>query len=61
MNRKIRIALLAFGTVAGYGSGIAHLACFRARHAAFEQHVAKVCVDAARDAKPAPPPAAAPR
>jgi hypothetical protein len=29
MRRNIAIALLALGTVLGYGSGIAHLACHR--------------------------------
>jgi hypothetical protein len=48
MRRNIRIALLSLGVLAGYGSGFAHLACFRARHAAFEAHVAKVCADAAK-------------
>jgi hypothetical protein len=43
------IALLALGAVGGYASGIAGLACrHRERAAAFERHVAQVCVDAAR-------------
>jgi hypothetical protein len=59
MRRRILMAVLAVGTVAGYGSGFAHMRhCSRDRHAAFEQHVAKVCVDAARGtggtAAPAP-------
>ncbi len=46
---KLRIALLALGTVVGYGSAAFHCAHARhARHQAFEQHVARVCVDAAR-------------
>lgn len=49
MRRKIAIVLLSVGTVAGYASGFAHLAHARHhRRAAFEQHVARVCVDAAR-------------
>lgn len=49
MKRKILIALLTLGTIGGFASGISSL---RWRHhnrrAAFEQHVARVCVDAAR-------------
>ncbi len=60
MIRRIAIVLLAFGTVAGYGSGFASL---RHRHherrAVIERHVARVCVDAANDARrgalPTPP------
>lgn len=49
MRRKLLIALLAFGTVAGYGSAFMHRREHRAR---FEQHVADVCLDAARRAGP---------
>lgn len=63
MKRKLLIALFAFGTVAGFGSGIASMACWHDRHherrAAFERHVADVCVEAAyraRDAERPPPP-----
>lgn len=56
MKRKLLIALLAFGTVAGFGSGIASMACWHhraeARRAAFERHVADVCVEAAYRARP---------
>jgi hypothetical protein len=49
MRRKFRIGLLALGVVLGYGSGIASAShCGRARRASFEQHVAKICVDAAK-------------
>jgi len=52
MKRKLLIALFAFGTVAGFGSGIASMACWHgrahARRAAFERHVAEVCLEAAR-------------
>ncbi len=52
MKRKLLIAVLAFGTVAGYASGFRHLrGCHRDRHQSFERHVAKVCVDAARNEK----------
>ena len=59
MRRKILIAVLALGTVGGYVSGFAHMRCSgRARRAAFEAHVAKVCVDAASGKAPAEPAAA---
>ena len=48
MRRPFLIALLAVGTVGGYASGFASLHCARARQSAFEHHVAKVCVDAAK-------------
>lgn len=65
MKRKLLIALFTFGTVAGFGSGIASMACWHsraeARRAEFERHVADVCVEAAlraRDGLPVdrPPP-----
>jgi hypothetical protein len=57
MKRKILIALLTLGTLGGFAGGAASLACARHRHhAAFEQHVAKLCADAAR--AESPPPAA---
>jgi hypothetical protein len=49
IQRKLLITLLAVGTVAGFGAGFAslkHRSC--ARRASFEQHVADVCVEAAR-------------
>ncbi|MFO0659162.1 MAG: hypothetical protein U0165_04940 [Polyangiaceae bacterium] len=48
--RKLLIAFFAIGTVAGFGSEIAgwhH--CANHRRAAFEQHVADLCVNAARN------------
>lgn len=49
MRRKALIVLLALGTVGGYAAGFASMrSCHNHRRAAFEQHVAKVCVDAAR-------------
>lgn len=49
MRRKALIVLLALGTVGGYASGFASMKwCHSQRRAAFEQHVAQVCVDAAR-------------
>ena len=54
MRRPFLIALLALGTVAGFGSGFASLACHRHRQAAFEQHIAHVCAQAALDTQRAP-------
>jgi predicted transporter len=52
MKRRILIALLSFGTIAGFGSGFASLSCKRAKHrAAFERHVAELCVSAAKNAR----------
>lgn len=58
MRRNVKILVLAFGVVLGYGSGFAGLCAHRHRREAFERHVAQVCVDAARNpnAAPAPPP-----
>jgi hypothetical protein len=56
MRRRILMVLLAFGTIGGYASGFAHMhACQRGREAAFERHVADVCVNAARGAPPSTP------
>ncbi|MEO0325362.1 MAG: hypothetical protein AAF447_20565 [Myxococcota bacterium] len=56
MTRKDKILVAFFGltALAGFGSGVHHLA-HHARHhhhrrAAFERHVADVCVEAARRA-----------
>ena len=49
MKRRILVLLLAIGTVGGFASGIASVAhCKREHRDAFERHVAKVCVEAAR-------------
>jgi len=49
MRRRLLIAILAFGTVGGYAMGFASMHCHsRARRAHFEEHIAKVCVNAAR-------------
>jgi hypothetical protein len=62
MKRKLLIALFSIGTVVGFGSGIFSMAhCHhhgRDRRAAFERHVADVCVEAAyraRDGDRQPP------
>jgi hypothetical protein len=48
--RRVLIALFALGTIAGYGSAIAHASCrAHARRAAFERHVARLCADAAKN------------
>jgi hypothetical protein len=49
MRRKALIVLLALGTIGGYAAGFASMRnCKNHRRDAFEQHVARVCVDAAR-------------
>ena len=51
IKRKLLIGLLAAGTVAGFGLEVARFRCHAGgRHAAYERHVADVCVDAARRA-----------
>jgi hypothetical protein len=55
MKRRILMALLALGAVGGYASGFAHMhRCSHNREAAFERHVADVCL---ASAKGTPPPA----
>ena len=50
MRRKLLIGLLALGTFGGYAMGFASMRHnARWRRAAFERHVAELCVDAARD------------
>jgi len=56
MRRNVKIMVLGLGVLLGYGSGFAGLCAHRHRREAFERHVARVCVDAARNAPPAPPP-----
>lgn len=51
MKRKILIAVLALGTIGGYGFGIARLVRVRADHRGrFERHVERVCERGARRA-----------
>jgi hypothetical protein len=48
--RRFLIALFALGTFGGYGAAIATSSCHaRAQRAAWERHVAHLCVDAARN------------
>lgn len=57
MKRRIAIVLLTLGTIAGYGAGFASLRCHSwQRRQAFEHHIAKVCVDAAKQAETPPTP-----
>ena len=56
IKRRILIAILGLGTIAGFGSGFAHTAWairhhHDSRRAAFEQHIADVCVEAAKRAQ----------
>lgn len=48
MRRRILIAVLAFGTVGGFASGFASMRCHGGRQQTFEEHVADVCVAAAK-------------
>jgi hypothetical protein len=57
IRRKIAIVLLTLGSIGGYAAGFASLRAHgggcnwrEQRQQAFEQHVARVCVDAARQA-----------
>ena len=56
MRRNVKVLVLGLGVLLGYGSGIAGLCAHRHRQEAFERHVARVCVDAARNPNAAPPP-----
>jgi hypothetical protein len=52
IKRGALIALFSFGAIAGFGHGIASVACHagschQSRRAAFEDHVAEVCTRAA--------------
>lgn len=52
MRRKILIVLLSLGTIGGFASGAASMRWRgECRRQAFEQRVARVCVDAARAAE----------
>ena len=53
MKRRLLIVLLSFGAIAGFGSAFFHAGqCHQSRRDAFERHIAKVCVDAARNGTP---------
>ncbi|MBK9259763.1 MAG: hypothetical protein IPM54_07980 [Polyangiaceae bacterium] len=52
MKRRLLIVLLTLGTIGGYAAGFASLKCHhQAKRRAFEHHVAKICVDAAKGAE----------
>lgn len=51
-RHRIMMVVFAIGTIAGYASGFRSMKrCHFERREAFERHVAKVCTEAARDAK----------
>ena len=55
VRRPFLMALLAVGTVVGYGAGFASLHCRHSCHRqSFEQHIADVCVGAAKRAQNQP-------
>ena len=55
MKRRLLIALLALGTVGGYGAGFASMGCrAHARRAAMERHIARICEGTARSPSSAP-------
>lgn len=56
MRRSVKIVVLGLGVLLGYGSGFAGLCAHRHRREAFERHVARVCVEAARNPNAAPTP-----
>ena len=61
MKRRLLIVLLGFGTVFGFTTGFASMSHrwhdhAEQRRAAFEAHVADICVDAAHRADTPPPP-----
>ncbi len=52
MKRRLAIVLLTLGTIGGYAAGFASLKCHsQHRRQAFEDHVAQICVNAARQAE----------
>lgn len=52
MGRKLLVVLLAIGAFSGYAAGCASIGYHhRERQAAFERHVAEVCVRAANATK----------
>ena len=50
VKRRFLIAILAVGAVLGYGMGFRSMCHAHERRAAFERHVAQVCVEAAGEA-----------
>jgi len=57
MRRPFLLLLLGLGAVVGFSSGVSELRWRHwARRAAFERHVAEICVDAARTGQIPPTP-----
>ena len=57
MRPKALAFLLGVGALVGFASGVRELRWHRwAQHAAFERHVAEVCIDAARSGQLPPAP-----
>jgi hypothetical protein len=55
MKRKALIALLALGTIGGFGSGVFSMCRHRQHHRArFEQTVTNICTNALRQAQATP-------
>ena len=49
-HKRALIALLTLGAIGGYAAGFMSLGCHaHGRRAAYERHVADVCVQAARE------------
>jgi hypothetical protein len=56
MRRRILMVLLGLGAIGGYASAFANMhRCGRWHEAAFERHVADVCVQAAKGTPPPTP------
>lgn len=51
MRYRLRIAVLALGTVLGYGFAVHSMRHHRDHRQAFERHVAEVCLGAANSLK----------
>ncbi len=52
--RSVRIVLYALGTILGFGFAASAPHWHRMHRAAFERHVAEVCVEAAQGLRPVP-------
>lgn len=51
-RRRFLVALLAFGTLAGFSAGFARMGWHaHERRSGFERHVAEICTDAALRAR----------
>jgi|GEM_PF-1364273 len=61
MRRNVKILVLGLGVLLGYGSAFAGMCAHRQSRESLERHVARVCVEAARNPNAAPAPAPPPR